>query len=255
MIMELKTGVLDEMPLVGNEGEAMTSGDGKDGESTIMPGICAERFAGAFREGIATWDVLTGTEIGIPAIEETLGDDRSIVLTGVARSESGDEGERSVEGSVRDILNCDTFDGFVLEAAEDPELSGVRDIAWVDDSPSPVGVVCSGGDMYRDTWVMSAVELGPMLTTSPFLSISNISLAAGSISSSLSPSSPPTRFPSSSLPNRTADLRVEDCDAGTMLAPRDWDGRVDDAGAREDLKRDAEGLGGEDAREASRGTT
>ena len=38
----------------GNDGEGMIPGAGKDGESTIMPGICVGRFPGAGNEGEST---------------------------------------------------------------------------------------------------------------------------------------------------------------------------------------------------------
>ncbi len=54
MIMELKAGVEDTESAPGNDGEVTTPGAGKDGESTIIPGISAGRLTGAFFEGPAT---------------------------------------------------------------------------------------------------------------------------------------------------------------------------------------------------------
>ena len=98
-------------------------------------------------------------------------------------------------------------------------------------------------------------KLGPTLATSPFLSMSSISCAAGSISSSLSPSWPPMRSPSSSLPNRTAAFNADDWETGRTDAPRDWEGKDDGLDDLDALNRETGGLGGAVASVASNGTT
>ena len=210
MIMELKA-----TPWLGSgkDGDATTPGAGNDGESTIIPGICMGRFSFALCDGPPNLDVFVGTLIGVPPSEGSFGEDLSIVVSGVARLDLGDDGVPGVdEGATRDILNCETLD--VLGG-------GVADALVVEgpgDACASVRVTASGLSSVVDTF---EVQSGPTFATFPFFSISSNSLASGSISSSLSPSSPPTRFPFSSFPNRTAAFSSDDREAGSTEPPRD----------------------------------
>lgn len=223
--------------------EAMFPGTGNDGESTIMPGICTDDFEGPC-EGPNPLYVLVGTAMGVP--DGIFGDDRAVVVIGVDKLDPGDKGERGVAGSPKDILNCETLEGFGFGAR-------VMSFSGGDVFASPL-LRGSSADVVPDLGESAEPEgrMGPTFTSSPFFSISSTSCEAGSSSSSLSPSSPPTRLSSSSLPNRTALFSVEDCEAGRMDAPRDEDGREE---VRSALNRDTGGFGGEDARFASSGTT
>ncbi len=156
----------------------------------------------------------------MPASDGSLGDERGFVLVGVARADPGDTGPRCTDGSEKDILNCETFETFGL-CATGASLETDEVVAEISGVTSPLDVVGCEVAAARTAPAIFAGAVGPTLTTSPFLSISSISFAAGCISSSLSPSSPPTSISSSSFPKRTADLSVEDCDAGRMFAPRD----------------------------------
>ena len=88
----------------GNDGEEMTPGAGKDGESTIMPGICIDGFEGPC-EGPAPLGVFVGTTMGVPPRDGIFGDDRAVVVSGVDKLDPGDRGARGVAGSPKDILN------------------------------------------------------------------------------------------------------------------------------------------------------
>ena len=120
----------------------------------------------------------------MPLYEGSFGDDRSGVATGVDALD-GEHGEDGVRDSVRAFLNWDALEGLTLV------LGGVAiGDGTVTNEGSPLGGAVSviGEGMEAGT----AGALGPMLVTSPFLSISSISFVTGSASSSLSPSCPPT---------------------------------------------------------------
>lgn len=220
----------------------MTSGAGKDGESTTIPGICIGRGSADFCEGPGNRGFLVGTGTGIPSDEGSFGEDLSIVVSGVERLDPGEEGalEVGVEDTVKEFLNCETLDGFEA-VAEGPDGVG---------GPTLAVVVPGSGWATRP----SESKLGPTLTIPPFFSISNTSLTSGSISSSLSPSSPPNSSPFSSFPSRTAAVNPDDREAGSTELPIECEGREEEE-ARDDLNRDKEGFGGAPARVASSGTS
>lgn len=173
---------------------------GNEGESTMTPGVCGGRGGGVPHDAPGMRDIFVGTAMGVPLRELILGDDRSTLLVGVDTPEPGDAGTRGGVCVPSDILNCDTletlgFGGAVASTGGSSEL----DWAWVADERELVGTV----EPFEG-------RIGPTFTTSPFVSISSISLACGSSSSSLSPSSPPVNFPLLSFPSRTADFSVED---------------------------------------------
>ena len=227
----------------GKDGDATTPGAGKDGESTTMLGICIGRFSADFCEGPGNRGLLVGTGTSITSDGGSFGEDLSIVVSGVERLDPGEEGalEVGVEDTVKECLNCETLDGFE---------AGVEGTAEGPDGVCAPTLVVGSGSATR----VSGGRLGPTFTTSPFFAISNTSLAADSISSSLSPSSPPISFPFSSFPSRTAAFNPGDWAAGSTELPSDCEGS-DEEEAREDLKRDTGGFGGAPARVASSGTS
>lgn len=111
----------------------------------------------------------------------------------------------------------------------------------------------------RVSFVTTSGESGPTLVNSPFLSISTISRILSSSADSSLPL--PTNCPFSSLPIWIARLIAEDCDEGRMEPPNECDARVVSGSApspvasREALNFEMSGLGGLDARVASRGTS
>ena len=105
-------------------------------------------------------------------------------------------------------------------------------------------------------------DWGPIFLTSPFLSNSSISRAfssPSSASSSLSPASPPTRLPFSSLPIRIARFIVPTPDEGTTDAPNECEAKVLWVGAARAvcslLNLDTPDFRVPGARVASRGTS
>ena len=91
-----------------------------------MLGICMG-FTDAVCDGVlATEGVFVGTTIGVPLLEGSLGEDRSTTVVGVVRPDPGEAG--GADDSARDILNCETLDGFGCGALEGPHR-GISDVA------------------------------------------------------------------------------------------------------------------------------
>ena len=185
-------------------GMCLFVGRGKSGDSTIIAGICVRPGIGKSGDSTIMLGIRVGSgccgcedrgcemgpEAGEPGIGEyNLGEDRSRVLIGVFGQEFVAEplGRRTAGSDcAKVILNCDTFDGLGCAF-----LSGC----------SARGIVFGSGS--------DSTRAGPILVTSPFFSSSNTARTFGSsvsASPSLSPAWPPTSFPSSSFPMRTARL-------------------------------------------------
>lgn len=127
-------------------------------------------------------EVDVGTAIGLALGRRSwgvtsFGDERSVTEMGVFTSEP--TGEASV-------------------AEEEPDTMADLNLETLDVGFGADGLVTDSVSRSEGS------EAGPMFVASPFLRSSIICLTSSSISSSLSPASPPTNFPSSIFPIRIA---------------------------------------------------
>ena len=174
--------------------------------------------------------------------ELNFGEERSEVICGVGKLGEMEGDESRLPACARFSLNFETFDlGFAAAGGSSGDSAEVEAIGRDEDAVLALDVDATFG-------------CGPTLITSPRDSNSTIALASSVTSSSLSS---PTSWPFSSLPIRTAFFKLDVCEEGNTDCPRECEARVaeDFSAARSDLKRDVEGLGGGEARVASRGTS